>query len=201
MALKLYTGPTVEPVTLEEAKLHLRVDDPSTSSGADDNVIRDLITAARLDIETLSMHALITQTWDLYLDAFPGSEIQLPMPPVQSVTGVYYTPDSTGVEATVTSTYYRTDIISYPPRVVLKSDYSWPGDALIEVNGVKVRFVAGFGDDPSDVDQRLRQAVLLLVGHYYENREAIYTGRTKPELLPMGVSGLVWEYRAKMVKF
>ena len=196
MALKLYTGPTVEPVSLEEAKEHLRV-----SHTADDSVIRDVIQVARLDIETLSMHALITQTWDLYLDAFPGSEIQLPMPPVQSVTGVYYTPDSTGVEATVTSTYYRTDIISYPPRVVLKSDYSWPGDALIEVNGVKVRFVAGFGDDPSDVDQRLRQAILLLVGHYYENREAVFAGRTSPVLLPMGVNSLVWDFRAKLLKF
>lgn len=197
MALKLYTEPTVEPVSLAEAKLHLRVDET-----ADDDVIRNLIIAARKDIETLSMHALITQTWDLYLDSFPWeSEIYLPMPPVQSVTGVYYTPDSTGVEATFTSTYYRTDIYGYPPKVVLKSSYSWPGDELIEVNGVKVRFVAGFGDEPSDVDQRLRQAVLLLVGHYYENRESIYTGRNRPELLPLGIDRLVGDYRAKMVKF
>jgi uncharacterized phiE125 gp8 family phage protein len=196
MTLKLYSGPVVEPVSLEEAKLHLRVDDT-----ADDNLIRDLITAARLDIETLSMHALITQTWDLYLDSFPTSEIPLPMPPLQSVTGVYYTPDATGVETTFNSTYYRTYIYSYPPRVVLKSDYSFPSDELIEINGVKVRFVCGFGDSPSNVDQRLRQAILLLVGHYYENREAVFMGRTKPELLPMGLSSLCWEYRARMVGF
>jgi len=197
MALKLYTGPTVEPVSLEEAKEHLRV-----SHTADDSVIRDVIQVARLDIETLSMHALITQTWDQYLDAFPGEDkIVLPFPPLQSVTGVYYTPESTGVEATFSSSNYSVDIYNIPGKIVLDDSASWPGDALVEVNGVKVRFVCGFGDDPSDVDFRLRMAMKLLIGHYYENREAVFAGRTSPVLLPMGVNSLVWDFRAKLVKF
>lgn len=197
MALKLITAPAVEPVSLEEAKLHLRVDDT-----ADDNLVRDLVVAVRRDIETLCLHALITQTWDLYLDAFPGGdEIVFDWPPLQSVTGVYYTPNSTGVEATYASSNYIVDTISTPGKIKLQSTASWPGDQLIEMNGVRVRFVCGFGDNPSNVDSRIRQAILLLLGHYYENREAVFMGRTNPVLLPMGVNALCWEYRARMIKF
>jgi uncharacterized phiE125 gp8 family phage protein len=197
MTYRLITAPAVEPVSLQEAKLHLRQDDT-----ADDDTIRNLITAVRLDIETLCLHALITQTWELYLDAFPGSdEIKLDWPPLQSVTGIYYTPNSTGVEATFASANYLVDTYSTPGKIKLQSTASWPGDQLIEMNGVRIRFVCGFGDEPSDVDSRIRQAILLLLGHYYENREAVFMGRTAPVLLPLGVNSLCWEYRAKMVKF
>jgi uncharacterized phiE125 gp8 family phage protein len=197
MALKLITPPAVEPVSLAEAKLHLRVDET-----ADDDLIRSLIQTCRQDIETLCLHALITQTWNLYLDGFPGcSEIELPWPPLQSVTGVYYIEEG-GVEKTFASSNYFVDINSTPGKIVLKTSASWPAMSNPQVaNPVRIEFKCGFGDIPSSVDYRAIAAIKLLLGHYYENREAVFMGRTNPVLLPMGVSGLCWDLRARMVAF
>ena len=188
--LNLVTGPTVEPVTLDETKLHLRVDITD-----DDSLIGAKIETAREDVETITRRALITQTWDLYLDAFPSeSQIELLMPPLQSVTHVKYT-DPDGNESTLSSSSYVVDTYSTPGRIVLKDGESWPGDTLQVVNGVEVQFKAGYGDHASDVPRPIRDAVLLLVGHYYENREAVAVGRQRPVVLPMGVEELLWTYR------
>ena len=86
MALSLYAGPTTEPVSVEEARLHVRQDGTS-----DDDVIRALITASRENVEQITRRALITQTWDYYLDAFPGGDrIEMPLPPLASVTHIKY---------------------------------------------------------------------------------------------------------------
>lgn len=182
MALKIYTAPTVEPVSLVEAKLHLRVDIDD-----DDTLISALIVAARQWVETVTSRALISQTWDMWLDAFPASDrIAVPMAPLQSITGIYYTPYG-GVETTLSSSYFSVDIRSIPGRVVLNSGYTWPGDTLIAVNGMRMRFVCGYGAAGSSVPQAIRQAMLLLIGCYYENREEI--GK------PMAVDALLWDYR------
>ncbi len=195
MALKLYAGPASEPVSLPEAKLHLRVE-----TSDDDDLIRGLIVTARTNIETLSLHQLITQTWDWVMDAFPGaSVIELPLAPLQSVTGIYYTPYG-GSELTFAATNYLVDTYSIPGRIVLKRDKSWPGDDLVDANGVKIRFVAGFGEAAA-VDIRAVQAMKLLIGHYYENREAVFMGRTTPDLLPQGVTALCYDLRMRMKRF
>lgn len=194
MALKLITAPTLEPVTLAEAKLHIRQD-----STADDALITTLITVARKTVEAHSLHALVTQTWDLFMDGFPcDRELELPFPPLQSVTGVYYTPDG-GVETTYASTNYVVDTSGVPGRIVLTLPAYWPGDVLQVVNGVRVRFVCGFGATAASVDERAVQAIKLLVGHYYENREA--TQVKNPAEMPLGVSSLLWELRAKVMDF
>lgn len=201
MALKLITAPAVEPVSRTEAKLHLRVDITD-----DDTLIDGLIKTSRVDIETLTLHKLITQTWDLFLDGFPGGTVlELPYPPLQSVTGVYYTPDG-GSEQTLATTHYMVDIYSEPGRIYLKSAGQggqgyWPGNSLIPYNGVRVRFVCGYGDASTAVDVRAIQAMKLLIGHYYENREAVFMGRTNPVLLPRGVNDLCWDLRASVKEF
>jgi uncharacterized phiE125 gp8 family phage protein len=201
MALKIYSAPAVEPVSLGEAKLHLRVD-----GSDDDALILDLIKTARVDVETISLHKLITQTWDYYLDGFPGeSVIELPYPPLQSVTGVYYTPDG-GTETTFASTHYTVDIYNEPGRIYLTTTTGggqgyWPTNTLIPYNGVRIRFVCGYGAGASAVDVRAIQAMKLLLGHYYENREAVFMGRTTPSLLPMGVQNLCWDLRASVKEF
>lgn len=190
MALVIATGPTIEPVSLEEAKLQIRQD-----GTADDDLIRVLIKTAREAVEQITRRALITQIWDYYADEFPeGNRIKLLMPPLQSVSYVKYT-DEDGDVATFSSGSYIVDTYNQPGGVVLKDGESWPGTSLYAVNGVNVRFVCGYGDGSADVPDPIRAAMRLLIGHYYENREAVFMGRTAPVQLPMGVDVLLWPYR------
>jgi uncharacterized phiE125 gp8 family phage protein len=189
MAFVLITGPTVEPVSTAEAKLHLRVD-----VADDDALIGALIKAGREFVEQRTRRALITQTWDLWMDAWPeDSEIRL-MAPLQSVSYVH-TVDSDGGTATWAASNYLVDTVRQPGRIVRKSAASWPSTTLQEVNGVNVRFVAGYGSAGTAVPQPLRQAVLMAVGHWYENREAIATTGAMPKELPLAVDALTWPYR------
>lgn len=191
MATNLVTAPTVEPVSLEEAKTHLRVD-----VTADDVLIGALVAAARQQAETITRRALCTQTWDYYLDAFPNADhIWLPYPPLQSVTSIKYTNED-DVEATFASSSYLVDAYGTPGRIRLKDGESWPGATLRVVNGVAVRFVCGYGD-PSDVPAPIRSAMLLMVGHWYENREAATVGAVAREI-PFGVDALLWPYRVML---
>lgn len=190
MPLVLVTGPTLEPVSKVEAKLHLRVD-----VSDDDALIEALIKAARELIEQRTRRALITQTWDLWLDKWPDDGIiKLPLPTLQSVTGVYYVSD-TGGTATYGTANYLVDTKSEPGRVVLKGTASWPSTTLQEVNGVNVRYVAGYGNAGTAVPQPLRQALLMAVGHWYENREAIVISGAVPKEMPFAVEALTWPYR------
>ena len=190
MALKLITAPATEPVSTSEAKSHLRVD-----TTADDTLIGTLITAARQHVENHLRRALITQTWELVMDAFPaGDVIRLPRPPLVSVTSIKYT-DVAGSESTFSSAAYVVDTDSTKGRVVLKSGESWPSDTLAAANGVRVRYVAGYGA-ASAVPHPIRQAVLLLIGTLYENRESVLVAQgVTVAQLPFGVEALLMPYR------
>ena len=101
----LVTAPGTEPLTTAEAKAHLRV-----TGSDDDTPIDDIVAAAREFIEGETNRALITQTWDLFLDEFPGTdEIVLPWPPLGSVTTVKYTPDADSSTTTYASSKYIVD--------------------------------------------------------------------------------------------
>lgn len=190
MSLKLYTAPAAEPISLAEAKLHLRVD-----IADDDELITAQIKAAREYVEQLANRSLITQTWEYTLEAFPdGNQIVLPRPPLVSVTSVVYT-DYTGTAATFSSLYYTVDTYAEPGQIVLKYGQLWPAVALATVNGVCIRYTAGYGATGASVPQRLRQAILLLLGHWYENREAVQFGNLMPQELPFAVQALLWSDR------
>jgi uncharacterized phiE125 gp8 family phage protein len=175
-ALTLVTPPATEPVSLPEAKAHLRVD------GTDeDTLINTLITAAREYCEQIQGRSYITQTWELTLDAWPAEpEIRLPRPPLQSVAWVQYR-DQSGIEYTLDPPAYVVDSRSEPGRIVLASGQSWPPVTLYPAGAITVRFTAGYGDAAA-VPQRVRQAILLLVGHWYANREAVLIGSISKEI-------------------
>lgn len=176
MALKLKTAPAVEPVTLTEAKAHLRVD------GTDeDTFITSLIVAAREYCEKYSNRACITQTWYLWLDSFPCSDsISLPLPPLQSVASIKYY-DTDNAESTISNGDYFVDPVSEPGRISLAYGKRWPGIVLRPVNGVCIEFVCGYGLAVA-VPQGIKQAILLLVGHWYGNREAAGAGSVSKEI-------------------
>ncbi|NSW92315.1 MAG: phage head-tail connector protein [Firmicutes bacterium] len=187
MALKLITPPSIEPITLEEAKAHIRVD------GADEDIlITSLITTAREYCESFQNRAYITQVWELILDAFPASPFNIPRPPLQSVDSIKYT-DSDGLETTFDSTNYIVDTDSEPGRVALATGIVWPSMTLKSIGGVKIRFTAGYGDAAA-VPMMIKQAMLLLIGHWYENREASFIGHVSREI-EFAVHALLWPER------
>lgn len=186
MKIEIVSGPGAEPVGLDEAKLHCRIDITD-----DDELVQGLIIAARRTAEQFSNHKLITQTWDYWLDGFPGSaDLVLPrsFAPVQSVTHVKYF-DEDDQESTFDAANYVADLKQEPGRIRLKSGTSWPSTILRVANGVQVRVVVGYGDD-ADVPQELKQAMLLMIGHWYENRELAQEKRF--EEIPFGARSLLW---------
>lgn len=184
--LKLITPPDAEPVTKTEVETQLRL-----TAGSEDTYLDTLIAAAREDCESFQNRAYITQTWELTLDGWPDFPLKVPMPQLISVTSIKYY-DTEDVEVTWASSNYFMDADSEPGRIGLAYNVTLPTTTLRPINGVKIRYVAGYGA-AANVPQATKQAILLLIGHYYENREA--TSEKKMEELPMAVSSLLWKNR------
>jgi uncharacterized phiE125 gp8 family phage protein len=170
MPLKVIVPPTLEPITLAEAKAQCRVD-----GAEEDALISGYITAAREYCAGFDWRAYLTQTLELWLEAWPhDDEIELPKPPLQSVTSIeYYLTDDTKV--TLPATVYGVDAISTPGTVRLKYCQQWPSAVLRDYNAICITYVAGYANTAL-VPQTIKQAMLLLVGHWYENREATLVG-------------------------
>jgi uncharacterized phiE125 gp8 family phage protein len=188
MTLVLASGPAVEPVSLAEAKAHLRVD-----GSAEDTLIASLIITSRLHVEAALGLALITQSWSLFLDAWPsGPHVRLPLRPVQSIDAVQlYGPDES-VE-TLDPDLFLLDGAGIPPRLVRQAALAWPAPKRI-ANGIEIAITAGYGDVVADVPAPIRQAVLLLVAHWYEHRQPIEIGAAHTTV-PHMVSELLLPYR------
>ena len=186
-ALTRVTAPAEEPVALESAKRHLGVD-----LTADDDMIGRLVAAARLQAESYLGRALITQVWDLHLDRFPVWTIDLPRPPLQSIESVSYV-DADGATRTLPAERYQVDTASAPGRITPAYGQTWPATRAV-ANAVTVRFKAGYGDGATDVPEDIRQALLLLVGSFYEHREDLVAGPA-PTALPRGAMALLHPYR------
>lgn len=199
MIYTLATAPTVEPVTLAEAKTHARVD-----TSDDDTYISNLIQIARQYVEQITNRALITQTWDWYLDGFPFSSYDaliVPKPPLQSVTHIKYTDSIDGTLQTWSSASYDVDTDSRQGRIYPVYQGDWPTDVRDHPKAVIIRFVAGYADSgasPIDladnVPVEIKQAILLLVGHLYENREATSQNLNITDV-PMGFDALLASHR------
>lgn len=181
MAWKVTTTPSVEPVTLAEAKLNSRVDLTD-----EDDLITSLIKVAREWCERFQNRAYITQSITLTLDEFPDV-FELPMPPLQSVTSIKYI-DTDGIQQTLDSSVYDVDAQSEPGRIALAYAQSWPG-IRGDINSVEVIYVAGYGDTADDVPERVKSAIKLLVEHLYVNR-GIATERTLKEV-PFSIRSLL----------
>lgn len=170
---------------------------PSTNTTVDPEVTR-LIRAARLQVERITRRGLLSQTWELQLDAFPaGAVIELPLPPLLSVTSVTYQ-DTAGAWQTLAASAY---VVTGPAgpiaergRITLADGATWPTTAD-EADSVKVRFVAGYGTTAAAVPDDLRQAVLMLVGELYEQRAETITG-TIVGRTTRAVDALVGPYRS-----
>jgi uncharacterized phiE125 gp8 family phage protein len=192
MPLKQTVAPTKEPVTLDMAKAHLRVDD-----GEEDALIAQIIATAREWCEDFQRRSYVTQTWRLTLDEFPcADEISIPRPPLASVSSITYV-DTNGDTQTLATTVYAVDTDAEPGRVYLKYNQTWPSTRDI-TNAVTITFVAGYGADDGYVPAKVKQAMLLLIGHWFENREHVLTGTISKEI-EFGVHALLWPNRVNVI--
>lgn len=191
----ILTQPIEEPVTLVEARAHLRVE-----IADDDAMITRMISDARVQAETICRRALCTQTVKMVLDQFPqpgmslgaatsygpqwgtspgpvtslkpagksGFEMFLPLAPIQSVTSIKYIDPTTGVQTILDPSQYKVDTISEPARITPAYGSSWPS-ARSEINAVEVVYVAGYGAATA-VPAGIKSWMLMRIGAMYESR-------------------------------
>jgi len=162
--------PSTYPVTTTEARTHCLI-----YGSADDTYLDSLIAAATRHVESLSSRQLLTATWAARMDDFP-EEIELRILPVASVVSIVYV-DPDAVSQTLAAANYRTDIESpdCPGRISPAYGMTWPAVRGETYNAVTVSFTAGYGAAAA-VPETYKQAILLLVAHWFENREPVNIG-------------------------
>ncbi len=192
MNLKLITAATTEPISIAEAKDHLRV-----TSADEDALIGAIIKSVRQIAESITRRSLASQVFEIALDDFPEEEIILPMPPVESITSVKYK-NSDGVETTWESSKYIF-YNSEPAKIIPAYGEVFPSFTPYPAGAVKVRFTAGYKTGGTDasliIPEAIKQALLLLIGSFYENREDLLSKGHIPKSLPFGVEALLFPYR------
>jgi len=207
MPMQLITPPAGEPVSLAEAKLHLRVDFDD-----DDSLIQVLISAARQAAETLTNRQLVTARWRMVLDSFPGPSLMgvpagqtftlpghavlLPKSPVASVVEIRYL-DMAGVWQVMPAANYTVDCACEPARITPVFGQIWP-IALPQIGAVSVIFDAGYGN-ASVVPEGIKTWIKLRLGSLYVHREEVASmtrGRIDP--LPF-IDGLLDPYKVPLI--
>jgi len=207
MPMQLITPPAAEPVSLAEAKLHLRVD-----FDEDDALIQALISAARQAAEMLTQRQLVTARWRMVLDSFPGPSLMgvpsgqtftlpghailLTKSPVTSVVEIRYL-DMAGIWQVMPAANYTVDNACEPARITPVFGQIWPV-ALPQIGAVSVTFDAGYGS-AADVPEGLKSWIKLRLGSLYAHREEVASmarGRIDP--LPF-VDGLLDPYKVPRI--
>lgn len=193
--LNVITLPTQEPITTDEAKLHLRVE-----IDEDDALIESLITAAREWVEIYTGRTLCETVLEVAFEGYPNyGYIELPKPPILEVVSFKYT-DSSGVDTTLATDQYVLDnTVAIAPRVVPSYGSTWPGTRW-QSSSLRVRYRAGYARAGSPIEthlipQPLTAAIKLLVGHLYENRESVAPANMQE--LPQGALFLCRPYRVE----
>ena len=189
MNVTVVTPPAATPVTLAEAKVHLRV-----LGTDDDTMILGLIKAATAFVERHLGMSLMERTLRLTLDDFSNA-IELPNGPATEVVSVGYV-DAAGLAQIVSPSVYTVDLTSRLQWVMLNSGSAWPS-TLSAVNVVTITYKSGFTTLPDRLFD-LRAAVLLLVGHWFANRETVVTGTITSEL-PFAVDAILQQHRQVLV--
>jgi uncharacterized phiE125 gp8 family phage protein len=187
------TAPALEPIDLADAKLAARIADDQTEL---DGLITMLITAGREWAENFTGRAFITQTWERKYDLGFPDEIELPKPPVQSVTSVTYI-DGNGVTQTLSPSLYITSLstgpYAMPGRIVPAYGQSWPSTRSVP-DAVTVRYVCGYGSTGDSVPEAIKLAIKIQISTRLANTEGVVVG-TSASLLPQGDEYLLWPFK------
>lgn len=184
----LITAPTVEPVSVEEAKLHEHVDD-----AAEDTLIEVYISAAREQCEHILGRSILPQTWEVSLDCFPSGDIELPCPDALSIKGVYYL-DVAGDEVTLPTDQYKLNVRKANKSILKPAKgTTWPTTAN-EEDAVRIQYEAGYEDVPN-VPAPIKLWIKMAVGTWYKNREVVVTGTIVSKIPREFYAGLLDRYR------
>ncbi len=159
----------------------------------EDWLLSMFIRSARSAAERITRRALVTQTWDLHLDAFPGWEMFIPKPTTQSITSITYD-DTDGNTQTLDPARYHVDLASEPARITPVFGNIWPITRW-QTDAVKVRFVAGYGA-AADVPPGIKNWMLMRIKTLWENRDEFLIGQriTMAELPSEFVDGLLDDF-------
>jgi len=172
--LRVITGPTVEPVALDDVKLHAHID-----SDVEDDIITSWIKAGRIAAENFQWRAYYTQKLELIFDEYPPKIFELPRSPLISVESVkYYDTDNTEYEFDLNDLIIDTG--SCPGRISLAYNETWPTTTLRPIDGFKVRYFAGYGDSEdttttddgtvSAIPESVKSAIYIYCTWHNENR-------------------------------
>ena len=208
------TQPVVEPVTLAEAKLHLRID-----STAEDSLLTNLVAAARAWAEDYCDRTFVMTQWTMRLDSFygpvgspvqfglkadganiegrqgtvPNLDIELPRPPMMqagtaTAVAITYTPSAGAATATLDATEYRVDRQATPGVCRPLYGKTWPSH-LVDQNSTTVTWWAGYGSDGTSTPAQAKAAILMLLAHLWRNREM--AAEAALQEVPFGVRALL----------
>lgn len=178
------TAPSALPISVAEAKAQMRVE-----GNDEDTIIERLINAAVafVDVQGVLGFAMITQTWGQWVGPNPGT-VMLSLGPVQSVSAIKYY-DINGTLQTATLADFN--VFGTPNRITIspKSGNAWPVTQTRD-DAIKIEYVIGYGATSASVPQTVRHALMMLVAHWYENRENELIG-TISKTLPFGFDDIL----------
>jgi hypothetical protein len=181
--LQVLLPPSSEPITIAEARAHSRID-----LATENAVVQGMITAARTEIEAYLRCPLLPTTYRLFLDEWPATTdkgwwdgtrdgsiystqpayIEIPMPPLRSVTHVKTYDDSDAATTWAASNYF-VDTVSQPGRLVRRTGATWPTTTRV-ANGIEIQFIAGHAGTPASLPAPIIAATQMLTAHLFENR-------------------------------
>lgn len=189
-AVKTITAPTDEPIDSTEVKKHIAIDSSETTF---DTQINDYIKAATAYIEVATGRQICTATYDLIVDRFPAGRVAINIPKgqLQSITHIKYI-DGDGVQTTLSSSKYKVSDSREPGIIQPAFNEVWPVSRR-EIDAVEIRFVCGYGDSDA-TPEGIKQAALLLVGHYFEHREAV-AFNAAPAVVPLALQSILAAYK------
>lgn len=164
MSLELVTPPTVEPVTVDEVRRQLRLDHDE-----EDVLIGQKITSVRRIAEIRLRRQFITATWCLRLDCFPCWEINVPLPPLVTVTTLQYINTGGTTSSLTENTHFKKDVHREPGIIYPAYGQTWPS-TRDEPNAVILTYTAGYGD-PSDVPENIRDWIKAAAALAFDRRE------------------------------